>query len=303
MIGLSSVWVSGSARSGTDLLKPILDLGFQGVELEYRITQRVYGELLPLIRSSEVRVLSIHNYFPVPEIIRSHEASGDCFSLSSLDGEERKKGIHYTTGTVEIAHDLAVGVVVLHLGTVETDMPKNGLAKLYREGNWDEMGKELLERETEERQHHRDVHLDALFFSLEQLLKRADSLGVTLGIENRYHHQEIPDMEEIGIILDKFKGAPIGYWHDTGHAAVLERLEILKHEELLRSHASTMVGVHLHDCHGVSDHKPPGQGDVDFEMVQRYLPEGVIKVMEIHPPASGEEILQGLKNLHECGIA
>jgi len=297
VIGLSTSWTSKNAQSGEELLGPIFDLGFEGVELEFRITQKIYQEILPTLRAHELRVLSIHNYFPVPDILPPDKAGGDCFPLSSLDKEEREKGVYYTSRTLEVAHDLEVGVVVLHLGMVETGLPKDGLQKLYREGRWNQEGGELLQREIEERGRQRRAHLDAVFFSLERILKRAERLGVTLGIENRYYLQEIPDKEEIGIILDKFQGAPIGYWHDTGHAAVLEALGVLRHEELLQLYAPKMVGVHLHDAIGVDDHKAPGQGEINFEMVKRYLPDGAIKIMEVHPPVTKEEVIKGLNFL------
>lgn len=302
MIGISTVWTSSAARSGKELLGPILDLGFQGMELEYRITRQIYREILPRIRGKEIQVLSIHNYFPVPDILSPELASGDCFSLSSLDQEERAKGVSYTVRTLEVAHDLEVRAVVLHLGRVETALPKDGLQRLYREGRWDEEGPRLLQQEMEERGRHRDRHLDALLFSVEELVKQGGRLGVTLGIENRFYVREMPDKEEIGIILDQFRGGPIGYWHDTGHAAVLETLGIVRHEELLRLYAPHLVGVHLHDALGVDDHKPPGQGEVDFEMVKGYLPDGAIRVMEIKPAAEGREVLDGLAFLKEKGI-
>ena len=302
MIGLSTVWTSRDACSGEELLGPILDLGFEGVELEYRITEQLYEEIRPRILNNEVHVLSIHNYFPVPPIIPPERVSGDCFSLSSLDREERDNGVSYTFRTLEIAHDLEARAVVLHLGRVETDLPRNGLQQLYRGERWNDEGPELLQREQEERSRLRNPHLDALFFSLERIVKRAEQLGVVVGIENRYYFQEMPDKEEIGIILDQFRGGPIGYWHDTGHAAVAETLGILRHEELLQSFAPLLVGVHLHDALGIDDHKPPGKGEIDFEMVKKYLPEGAIKIMEIHPSARGQEILDGLDFLKEKGI-
>jgi sugar phosphate isomerase/epimerase len=302
MIGLSTVWTSRDAQSAEELLGPILDLGFEGVELEYRITRQIYQEILPRIRGHEIQVLSIHNYFPLPDFLPPEQASGDCFSLSSLDKEERDKGVSYTSRTLEIAHDLETRGVVLHVGRVETPLPKNGLQLLYRQDRWKDEGAKLLQKEMEERGRHRDPHLDALLFSLEKLVKRSEQLGVAMGIENRSYFQEMPSTEEIKIILDKFRGGPIGYWHDTGHAAVFETLGIVTHEELLKLYAPHLLGVHLHDALGIDDHKPPGQGEIDFEMVKGYLPDGAIKIMEIRPEAKGNEILDGLEFLKEKGI-
>jgi sugar phosphate isomerase/epimerase len=302
MIGLSTAWTSHDARTGAELLAPIIDLGFGAVELEYRITGKLFQEILPRIRGREIQVLSIHNYFPVPDILPPEQASGDCFSLSSVDREEREKGVYYTLRTIERAHDLEARAVVLHLGRVETELPRNGLQQIYRDGEWKTKGAELLLHYQEERRRLRGPHLDALLFSLDRIIKQAEQLGVMLGIENRYYFQEMPDKEEIGIILDRFRGGPIGYWHDTGHAAVFETLGILKHEELLQAYAPTLVGIHLHDALKLDDHKPPGKGEIDFETVKRYIPEQAIKIMEIHPQAPGQEILEGLAFLKEKGI-
>jgi sugar phosphate isomerase/epimerase len=302
VIGISTVWTSRAARSGDDLLGPILDLGFTAFELEYRITEQLYQEILPRIRRDEIQVLSIHNYFPVPAILSPERASGDCFSLSSLDREEREKGVFYTSRTIEHAHDLGAQAVILHLGRVETDLSRNGLQQLYREGAWETEGAALLKREREARAHKRTPHLEALLFSFDRILKRAEQLEVTLGIENRYYFQEMPDKEEIGIILDQFRGGPLGYWHDTGHAAVFDTLGVLKHEELLQTYATSLVGIHLHDALKLDDHKPPGTGEIDFEMIKKHIPEGAIRIMEIHPQATGQEVLDGLAFLQEKGI-
>ena len=301
MIGLSTVWTSAAARSGEALLGPILDAGITAVELEYRVTQRLYHELPPIIRRWAMRVLSIHNYFPLPEGVPPEQASGDVFSLSSLDTDERKQGIKYTIRTLETAHELEARAVVLHLGRVETELPKDGMQRLYRAGRWDEEGQALLTKEREERARRRSSHLDAVLFSLDTLVKRADQLGVSLGIENRFYLQEIPDKEEVGIILDRFRGGPIGYWHDTGHAAAFETLGICPHEELLRLYSSALIGMHLHDARGIDDHQPPGGGDVDFAMVRRYLPDNAIKIMEIRQAATEQEVRKALVFLKNKG--
>jgi sugar phosphate isomerase/epimerase len=271
------------------------------VELEYRITQQLYHELRPLIRAQAIRVLSIHNYFPLPEGIPPEQASGDCFSLASLNREERQQGVTYTIRTLETAHELEAGAVVLHLGRVETELPKDGLQQLYREGRWDDEGQVLLTKEREERLRHRAPHLDAVLFTLDTLSKRAEQLGVLLGIENRFYLREIPDKEEVGIILNRFQGGPIGYWHDTGHAAAFETLGICSHEELLRLYSSALIGTHLHDARGIDDHQPPGQGEIDFAMVRKYLPEKAIKIMEINQTATGQEIRDALAFLQDKG--
>jgi sugar phosphate isomerase/epimerase len=79
-------------------------------------------------------------------------------------------------------------------------------------------------------------------------------------------------------------------------------LGIFSHEGLLQRYAPSLVGVHLHDAQGLDDHKPPGQGQIDFAMVQKYLPDAAIKIMEVHQAAKGQEIRDALAFLHSKGI-
>ena len=297
MIGLSTVWTSATSSSGRALLATILDIGFDAVELEYRITINVFRELLPCLFAHRIKVLSLHNYVPLPETIPRDQASADFFPLSSLDKETRKEGIDCTLKTLETAHSLEVPVIVVHLGCVETDLPRTGLQTLFRTDAWGDEGAALLEKEREERQRHAARHLDCVLSSLDKILRRAEDLQVTVGIENRYYYQEIPSFEEIDHILQIFEGAPIGYWHDTGHAAVQETLAIVSQQDLLERFGPRMVGIHLHDARGVADHLPPGQGDIDMALVARHLPDTAVRILEIHPPATGDEILAGLQHL------
>ncbi len=301
MIGLSTVWtMKRGASTPQEVLDPILDLGFEAIELEFRITGKLLEGMAPSLKAGAPRVISVHNFCPVPDILPPQKAGGDAFNIASLDREERERAVRYTCRTLEVAHELEVGAVVLHLGYIEGEERKDAPQRAYREGRW---GKEELQEYLKERSLKAPPHLDAVFFSLERVLRRAETLGVKVGVENRYHLSEIPLGEEIGMVLEEFAGGPIGYWHDTGHAAVAEALGAIRQKELLERYGARMIGIHLHDAQGVDDHLPPGKGGVDFEMVGEFLREGVLKVMEIHPPATGEEIVEGLQFLREKGIS
>ena len=63
-------------------------------------------------------------------------------------------------------------------------------------------------------------HLDAVLFSLDKLNREAEKRkAYFLGVENRYYLHEIPDFDEIGMVLREFEGGKLRYWHDVGHAA------------------------------------------------------------------------------------
>jgi sugar phosphate isomerase/epimerase len=73
----------------------------------------------------------------------------------------------------------------------------------------------------------------------------------------------------------------VGYWHDRGIAATMERLGSTQHEEWLRRHAGRLIGIHLHDIDSHRDHQCPGNGRLDWSMVSRYLPADAIRVCEL----------------------
>jgi len=56
-----------------------------------------------------------------------------------------------------------------------------------------------------------------------------------------------------------------------------------------------MIGVHLHDVLGLTDHLAAGLGQVDWDMVARYLPVNVLRTCEFRASNSPQEVAAGLK--------
>jgi sugar phosphate isomerase/epimerase len=202
------------------------------------------------------------------------------------------------------AHDLECRAVVLHLGKIKMDSYHEQFRRFYdaKPGDPEELNS-FVSNVKRERQHKRQDHLDAVLFSLETLTREAEKLNVGLGVENRYYFNEIPDFEETGIILREFEGSTLGYWHDIGHGHVQGQLGIQSHQELLDAYHPFLLGCHFHDAHGYTDHKVPGKGEIDFSWFSTYLKEETLKVLEIDPSASVEEIKEGFSFLHNLGIA
>ena len=123
-----------------------------------------------------------------------------------------------------------------------------------------------------------------------------------LGLETRFHFNEIPDMDEMAGLLDEVSERLVGYWHDVGHAEVQQQLGFSFHEEWLSRFKDRMVGIHLHDICDISDHHAPGNGNMNWEMVAKHLPQGIVKVCEIGE-WNDEERMQGvIKFLQKKGI-
>jgi sugar phosphate isomerase/epimerase len=295
MFAVSTCWKSARAKSGGDIIGPILDAGVTAVELEYRITDEIFREILPFFKREELRAVSVHNFFPLPPGFAPEQASGDIFLLSSTDKEERERAVRYTLHTLERAYEVGARAVVLHLGRTDIDDQFTRLAEEREQGTLDgdsvrgQAHTLLMERKREGRK-----HLDAALFSLDRLWRPAERLGITLGVENRYHLREVPDPDELEIILERFDGSNVGYWHDVGHAAVQEFLYGLSHKEMLSRFSARMIGVHLHDADGVKDHQAPGKGKIDFEMMKEFIVPDTTRVIELAPEVSGEDLQKSI---------
>jgi len=295
MLGISTCWWDTRSFRGDEIVADILELGLEGVELEYRITNSLYQQMKPHL-NKELRVLSIHNFFPKPEDRAHGKGSGDLFLLSSTDKDERSRAVTYTIRTIEHANDLEAQAVVLHLGHVDMENTMERFRELHRNGeiHQDEGGAFLDEQKTL-RETKRGKNLDAVLFSLERLNREAVRLGVYLGIENRYHFHEIPNFDEIGTILREFEGGRVRYWHDVGHAAVQEQLGISRQKDLLDAYSGKMIGIHFHDAKGLDDHFSPGQGEIDYGEITPFLKQNLIKVLEINPKVEREDLLEGVQ--------
>jgi len=296
MLGISTCWWYNKVDRADSIVGEILELGLEGVELEYRITHTMYQEMKPRLKRT-LQVLSIHNFFPIPEGLAPDAGNGDLFLLSSTDSQERSRAVEYTIRTIQHAHDLEAKAVVLHLGRVDMQGPEEEFSRLYNSGAIHEKeALTVIDAQRHTRQAMGRKNLDAILLSLEKLNKEAEEKGVFLGIENRYNIHEIPDFEEIGLILKTFQGGHIRYWHDVGHARVQENLGIIGHNDLLKAYSEQMIGIHLHDVRGLDDHLSPGQGEVDFEEIKPFLTTSTIKILELNTSrVQREDLSEGIR--------
>lgn len=304
MLGISTAWKSREIRDGSLLIKEILDLELDGLELEYRITETMLHDIRPYLSPENTRVFSIHNFFPVPNIVPQEKGNGDLFLLSSQNSNERTQAIKYTINTIQHAVDLGAKVVVLHLGRVSIDTIKTRLFEFYDEKMIGSKPFVAFMREAKSlRAQAKDKTFDFLLKSLEKVVREAERYDIYLGIENRYYFREYPDFDEIGYIFEKFKGANFGYWHDVGHAKVNENLGLINANLYLEAYGEKLLGVHLHDVKGYKDHFEPGSGSFDFEGIKKYLKPETLKIIEVHPKVTKEDLLNGIKFLKSIGIS
>ena len=93
MLGISTVWKSGEFKDGEKLMESLTGLGFREIELEYRISQDTFKGIKQFLKKrKDVKIASVHNFFPIPEI---HLTGGaDIFHFSAENAEERSLAVN-----------------------------------------------------------------------------------------------------------------------------------------------------------------------------------------------------------------
>lgn len=299
MLAISTTWNFNPNLDIRGLLSQIKEVGFDAIEIGYSLSSKKLEELISLVDGMGIKVVSMHNFCPLPCESGLKRFVTDYYRLSSPNEAERKKAVEYTKRTIDAACLASCGVVVIHAGTVELKKDYLGaLFQLYNKGKFG--SKEYLRAKDKllaVRRAKVKVYLALVVRSLEEVVSYAYSAGVKIGLETRYYPNEIPDIEEIEYLLRLFSDKGLVYWHDIGHAEVSERLGIAPHKDYLMRFADRMLGMHFHDLIGIDDHMAPFSGDLDFSKIAPYLREGLIKVIEAHPPATPQQIREAVKRL------
>lgn len=299
-LALSTSWNACRHTDSRGMLFEISQLKFSNIELSFNLTRKMLDELPEAMLDFGIKVTSLHNYCPIPETFERKYALPDCYSLSSLDPQERALAIKYTKRTIDTASSLRASFVVLHCGRVEIEDKTRPLISLYASGKKDSCEfKALKNIFIQERDKAAAPFLESILLSLDELSQYARDQGVSLGIENRFYYREIPSFDEIGLILDRFKGRGLFYWHDTGHARIMQNLGFIENKDYLTSYGKRLGGLHLHSAIGCLDHQPLQKGDLDLSVIKKYLNRDTLKVIEVHQPANAEDIRKSKELLEE----
>jgi len=289
-IALSTMWAIGQFPSLADFFKVGRELGFARFELNHAITSAMLeGQWL------DGSISSIHE--PCPADISAAELKQRNWLISAPDEEDRRQGVLATRRSIDLAHALGVQSVIVHPGRVDIDPAlESALVDLYQAGRHNQPEYvEAKERLAAARAAQAESNMRSVRRSLIELAEVAAGMGIRLGLENRLHYLEIPLPDELDELLDLGLDEVVGYWHDIGHAQVLEHLGFHTHEEWLRRFADRIMGVHLHDVAGLTDHLAAGLGQVDWDMVASYLPANALRTCEFQSSNSPQEVAAGLR--------
>lgn len=290
----STCWNIKRHQTGSAMIDEIRDLGFRFVELNYNVTNELLSTIEPMIERGEIGVSSVHNTFPH---VADPDYGTDSVLLGFDDEEKRQRSIELLIRSAEYANRYGAKAVVVHPGEVPFDYNiDNELKKIYNEQGfgsdaYTKLWSEMIERREAAAGHY----LRRIGDSLEEVCDRIDAKGwdVSIGIETRSRCYQMPTLREAKSIFDRLQGARVGLWYDFGHGMMMERMGLYDNARDMEAIKDNVVGIHIHETVGLSDHWCPYVHSGDMEYFDRFLPiiaAAPVKVYELKAVCTPEEI-------------
>ncbi len=279
------------------MLREIRELGFEYAELSHGTRISLLPGILEAVEAGEIRISSLHNFCPLPMGI--NYAAPNIYQFSAERQRERDLAERYTLKTIEFAQRVNAPAIVLHLGSINMKDYTDKLLAMLERGQKETPKYERLCAELDAK---RGARKEAFFERVKELLKKllpaAESRGLRFGAENRQALEELPVDSDFQFLFREIASPNLGYWHDTGHAQIKENLGFIQHVMHLESLQDQLVGFHIHDVRFPGrDHCPPGSGTVDFAALKPLVKPQHIKVFELSPSLTVDEVKSGVEHV------
>lgn len=280
------------------MIAEIAALGFKYVELSHGIRLSLVPGISRALDEGLVEVTSTHNFCPLPPGVNS--AAPNLFTATSTDERNVAQWERYTRRSIEFAKQVGAKAMVTHLGGIEmgwlnpTKKVVAAMEENHGEGTKDlKKLNQLSLAALVTAKKKKAAHWKQLFQKLPPMLKIARENGIVIGGENREKVEELPLDQDFPELLKHF-GADSGLaaWHDTGHAHLKSKMGLIEHEDFLKMTVDRLAGFHIHDVRGFKDHLPPGEGEIDFEMIARFIRPDHIVVIELNPRLNPTEVVE-----------
>jgi sugar phosphate isomerase/epimerase len=293
---LSTCWNSHRHEDGYAMLREIADLGFRYVELSHGVRLSLIPGVLKAVDEGMVEVASVHNFCPLPVGVMG--AAPNLYEPSAASRRERILWLNNTLKTLDFAQRIHCDRIVLHSGRVRLIWrdPEPGFNQAYDAAAGIETDDLVKARERGLKRLNRKKagFMKRIRESFELVGERAAERGVRLGIENREAFGELPLDADMDELLESLPGEVFGYWHDSGHAQLKERMGLLQHRAFLEKLRPRLIGFHLHDVSGEDrDHQVPGSGVIDWSILAANVRQGDVVVMEMSPRLQPGQITEG----------
>jgi len=275
------------------MLCEMAELGFTHAELSHGIRITLVPGILKAVEEGVIKIGSTHNFCPLPTGIT--QAAPNIFEPTAEDRREHDQWVRQTKRSIDFGAQMNARVLVMHLGSVQFFIG-NPAEKLeaYADSHPgealadDPVYRKLLAQSLRKLRKRMPSYWGRVKLSIEKIRAYAAERGVALGFENRERFEELPMDGDFDDLISHLKQPnTAGYWHDTGHAELKQRMGLLKHREHLEKMASRLIGFHLHDVDERGhDHQPVGDGRIDFKMISSFWKPHHLLVLELSPRVS-----------------
>lgn len=298
ILALSTSWSSHRHNDGYEMLREMADLGFEYAELSHGVRITLVPGALKAVEDGVIKISSTHNFCPLPTGVV--QAAPNLFEPSVTEHREHDQWLRHTKRSIDFAAQVKARALVCHLGSVTFFWfnPARDVRNYLRDNPEagrtldDKVYQALLRKSMVRLRKRMGPFWEQTKTSVNKILDYAAQKGVKLGFENREKFEELPlDDDYAGFFAGLPAGAPVGYWHDTGHADLKESMGLLNHRAHLQKMRDRLLGFHLHDVNAQGqDHQPVGAGHIDFTMVSEFwLPQHLL-TLELSPRVTIDEV-------------
>ena len=299
MLSCSTSWNYRRHKTAEPMVREILDLGFDAIELGHGLKLPMVADLFNLHRKMKFKVSTLHNFCPMPVEVMGDDP--DCYEFTSHRDSDRQRAVRLTLETIDMAQRFETDLVVVHTGRIRTltsTVKLRGLVEkgALRSAEYHEAKIDAIHK----RDNIREIYLQRALECLIQITDYASKKGIRIGIENREHFEAVPAEGEIDNFLRRLDAPNAGYWHDFGHAQIKHNLGLIDHQEWLEFIGHRAIGGHVHDVKWpFQDHRAPFTGDIDYTKLTPNFPKGCRFVFELHPRTEQEDILAAIPRWRE----
>lgn len=280
------------------MAEEIVSLGFQHVELSHGIRLALVPGILRAVDEGLVTITSTHNFCPLPT--GTDHAAPNLFQPSATGLQELEQWQIHTRRSLDFAARVKARVLVCHLGSVDFFWfhPARAVDRYLHihpgagRDSADLRFRAVLDKAVARLRRRQPPFWARVRASVAAVVAYAQEKKVKLGFENRERFDELPfDSDFAGWLSEFAPGAPVGYWHDTGHAEIKEAMGLLDQQNQLRTLAPHTLGFHLHDVdENGRDHQAIGNGHIDFAMVSQFWRPEHLLTIELSPRVSYDEV-------------
>ncbi len=279
------------------MLREVRELGFEYAELGHGTRISLLPGILEAVDAGEMRISSLHNFCPLPMGV--NYAAPNLYQFSAERLRERELAERYTLKTIEFATRVKAPVVVLHSGSIDMKIYTDKLLEMVERGQRETPKYAKLCTDLDQkREAKKEPFVERLYEVLRKVTPAAEAQGIKLGIENRQELETLPLESDFQFLFRELASPALVYWHDVGHAQIKENLGFIRHAMHLESLRDRLFGFHVHDVQFPGrDHCEPGTGTVDFASLKPFVKPEHIKVFELSPGLTAENIKSGVAHV------